>query len=178
MVARVFAVLGLAVLVACGARQPAPSPTPSATPMLIDDRGVTMPLTKVMSQTRLRPFLPLATHQVYAVLPPLGGPDKPSTRGIAIEYDGHHGAHVLLSEWPAQTFAIRFGTHDVSGNPCSLVEYDPGRFVFSTHQGLIATVQGDGGSSRADVKASAEAAMARVCGAASPTPTASRPTTR
>ncbi len=170
MVARVFAVLAFAVLVACGARQPAPSPTPSATPMLIEDRGVTMPLAKVMTQTRLHPFLPLAEHQVYAVLPPLGGPDKPSTRGIAIEYDGQHGAHVLLSEWPTQTFAIRFGTHNVSGNPCSLVEYDSGKFVFSTHQGLIATIQGDGGSSRADVKASAEAAMARVCGASRATP--------
>ncbi len=169
MVARVFAVLGLAVLVACGARQPAPSPTPSATPMLIDDRGVTMPLTKVMTQTRLHPFLPVATHQVYAVIPPLGGRDTRATRGIAIEYDGYHGSRVLLSEWPAQTFSIRFGTHNVSGNPCSLVEYDPGRFAFSTRQGLVATVQGDGGSRRADVKASAEAAMARVCGPSRPT---------
>ena len=170
MFVRLLAALGIVALAACGSKQPAAQPTPTPKPLLIDDRGIVMPLDKVMRQVAFRPYLPMQGRQVFAALPPLGGADTRATRGLGVEYSGKNGAQVVRSEWPAQSFTIRFGKHDLSASPCTLAEYDPGKFAFTTKTNLVETVQGDTGSSRADVQASAQEALVQACGVQSKSP--------
>ncbi len=85
-------------------------PQSSLPPMLIDDRGIVMPLEEaVTNRISYKPWIPPRQILKYAVIPPLGDLDTPDHRGIAIEYQFKNQA-MLLSEWPKQNFTLLFST--------------------------------------------------------------------
>src|SRR5580700_8593175 len=83
--------------------------SPSMAPMLIDDRGIVMPLEDAVTQHKIiyRPWVPPRQVLKVAVIPPLGDLDTPDHRGIAFEYQFGNQA-MLLSEWPKQNFTLMF----------------------------------------------------------------------
>jgi len=156
------------VLAACStAPAPAPTPTPdgprqpdkSATGLLLDQRGVAMPLEKAVREIAFRPFLPLEHYTAVAVIPPLGNDDTPSNRGIAFEY-GPRGAATILSEWPKQSFRIVVAGHDATATPCKPVPYSQNGLVWTTPHGLVMTLQPDGKTSVAAIAARARVLIA------------------
>lgn len=153
----------LAAALAGCAHQKAAQPKAASTPtLLIEARGITMRLSQAVRKISFRPILPSRQILAFAVIPPLGGNDTPQTRGFAAEYL-HHGAAVLISEWPKQSFRITFGKVDITEKPCVQVEYARGQYAFTNKRGLLATVQGDAGVSPAAVHRAASAALAAFC---------------
>ncbi len=147
-------------LVACGHKAAADAPKPIPSGLLLDDKGVIMPLDKAIAQISFRPIVPSTDPIAIAVIPPLGNADTQDTRGIAFEYDAG-GDTMVLSEWPGQTFRIVFGKHDASEKPCVPMIYSNNGVVWTTPSGLVMTLQPDGDTARAKVIREARALIAR-----------------
>jgi hypothetical protein len=112
-------------------------------PLLIDDRGVTMPLEEVVTRIAYRPWMPPGEMLRYAVIPPLGNNDTPENRGVAVEYESS-GKAMLLSEWPKQNFALLFLRTNISFEPCTIVHYKADGVAWTTRGKLAMTLQPDG----------------------------------
>jgi hypothetical protein len=135
-----IAVLMLVALSAC-ARKTEPAATPP--PLLIDQRGTTMPLTQAITHVAFQPFIPAAQVLAYAVLPPLGDVDTDEHRGLGIEYVSN-GESMLLSQWPKQGFTIAFGRDVASAAACTPVHYKNDGVAWLTPHNVVATLQPDG----------------------------------
>jgi len=136
----------VSVAVAChrgagpgGSAQPSPLPS-----MLIDDRGIVMPLTEAVTKIDYRPWIPPRSIYKYAVIPPLGDLDTPDHRGIAIEY-AYGKTGMLLSEWPKQNFTLLFlHGDDITFTPCKIAHYKADGVAWTTRGKLAMTLQPDG----------------------------------
>jgi hypothetical protein len=149
------ALLGLAILAACsghGHAAPTPAPAKSAAALLIDDRGITMPLEQAVTHIGFRPYLPSPQVVAYAVIPPLGDLDTTEHRGIAIEYVAGR-TPMLLSEWPKQNFTISFGKNASIAQTCTPVHYKQDGVAWSTQRNLVMTLQPDGYASTSQIDA-------------------------
>ncbi|HEY1976956.1 MAG TPA: hypothetical protein VGG89_10445 [Candidatus Baltobacteraceae bacterium] len=127
-------------LSACGGGHKADSDA-SAPPLLIDGRGTTMALEKVVTHIAFRPYIP-AQAIAFAVLPPLGDLDTNEHRGIGVEYQAGRNA-MLLSEWPKQGFSIAFGSTSILTD-CHPVHYSTTSVAWTTPGNLVMTLQPDG----------------------------------
>jgi hypothetical protein len=137
--------LALCVSACAGARAPSETknaPTPAAT-LLIQARGVNVPLTEAVKQIAFRPMLPGMQIASVALIPPLGGTDSIRSHGIAMEY-ANSGDALLLSEWPGLAF-------DVTRGPCAPVAYRRDAYIWTTRNGLVMTLQPDGAVSPSHV---------------------------
>ncbi|MHB8146677.1 MAG: hypothetical protein ACYDGM_05355 [Vulcanimicrobiaceae bacterium] len=115
----------------------------SLPPMLIDSRGVTMPLAQVVTKIAYRPYIPRVPVLRFAVIPPLAGTDTPARAGIAIEYAAGKNA-MLLSEWPSRNLPVVFNGVNIVLHPCTTVRFDRSSIAWSSHGGLLMTLQPDG----------------------------------
>jgi hypothetical protein len=134
-------VLPLLLLVACVHHADAPAATPP--PMLIDQRGTTMPLEQAIGHVVFRPFVPSSQILAYAVLPPLGDLDTDAHRGLGIEYVSNNRA-MLLSQWPKQDFMIAFARAHGPLAPCTLAHYKADGAAWLTSKNVVMTLQPDG----------------------------------
>lgn len=148
---RFVTILAAFVLCSCGGGHKAESDV-TPPPLLIDQRGTTMPLEKVVTHLSFRPFMPSAQVLAYAVLPPIGGLDTDQTRGIGIEYMAGSNA-MLLSQWPKGNFNIAFG-HGGLAN-CAPVHYSAQALAWTTRRNVLMTLQPDGSIPPAAVEAEA-----------------------
>ena len=140
---RVIVCLLLGVLAACARKQDAAA-QPSLPPLLIDDRGIVMPLEQVVTKVSYRPWVPPGDLLKVAVIPPLGGADTPNHRGVAVEYQSGRLA-MLLSEWPQQNFTLLFARNqDITFTPCKVVHYKSDGVAWTTRSRLAMTLQPDG----------------------------------
>jgi hypothetical protein len=146
---RRLSILALLLLCACGGHKAAES-SESPPPLLIDERGTTMPLEKVVTHIVFRPFIPSAQVMAYAVLPPLGDLDTNPHRGIGIEYAAGHNA-MLLSEWPKQGYTIAFGHGQLAVEPCKPTHYSTQAVAWTTPGNLVMSLQPDGAAPSAAV---------------------------
>ncbi len=135
-----IALLMLVPLAAC-ARKAEPVSTPP--PLLIDQRGTTMPLTEAITHVAFKPFIPAQQVLAYAVLPPLGDVDTDAHRGLGIEYVVN-GESMLLSQWPKQDFTIAFGRDVADIAPCTIAHYKNDGVAWLTPHDVVATLQPDG----------------------------------
>lgn len=112
--------------------------------MLIDGRGIVMPLSEAVTKISWRPWIPPRPILKYAVIPPLGDLDTPAHRGIAVEYTYGKSA-MLLSEWPKQNFTLLFlRGQDITNTPCTIAHYKADGVAWTTHANLAMTLQPDG----------------------------------
>jgi hypothetical protein len=146
---------------ACGHQNAADvQASPSDNPMLIDDRGVVMPLDTAMTKISYRPWIPPRQVVKFAVIPPLGDLDTPDHRGIAMEYQAGK-ALMLLSEWPKQNFTLLFlHDQDISLTPCTIAHYKTDGVAWTTNGKLAMTLQPDGNVNPKDVDAEARRLIA------------------
>ncbi|HET9030534.1 MAG TPA: hypothetical protein VFN49_10170 [Candidatus Aquilonibacter sp.] len=119
--------------------------TPSLPPLMIDSRGIVLPLDEAVTKIDYRPWIPRNGQILkYAVIPPLGNKDTPENRGVAIEYENNHVAW-LLSEWPKQNFTLLFlKGQDITFSPCTIAHYKTDGAAWTTHGKLAMTLQPDG----------------------------------
>lgn len=162
--------LACAFALALAACSNAPAPAPPASPdgprtpdasaagLLLDQRGVAMPLAKAVREIAFRAYLPPVRYIAVAVIPPLGNDDSAANRGIAFEY-GRRGAAFILSEWPRQGFHIAVGGRDATATPCTPVPYSRSGVVWTTPHGLVMTLQPDGATATA-IRTAARALIA------------------
>jgi hypothetical protein len=146
---------------ACAHRAGTPAgPTdPPLRPLLIDGRGITMPLDKVVTKVDYRPWIPPGNVLAYAVIPPLGNDDTPQHRGVAVEYQSGDQA-MLLSEWPKQNFTLLFMRSDITFAPCMVVHYKADGVAWTTRGRLAMTLQPDGDVNSRAVDAEAQRLIA------------------
>ena len=135
-------VLSCLSLTACGGKAPEEQHEPAA--LLLDARGIIMPLAKAEKNVALRPFLPVRKPLAFAVIPPLGGPDLPSTRGIGIEYATPNGDRFVLSQWPKQNYDLNFILRNITSTPCVPVRFMQTNLAWTTKRGLLMTLLPDG----------------------------------
>lgn len=137
------------------------APAQSALPtMLINDRGIVMPLEQAVTEISYHPWIPPRTILKYAVIPPLGGLDTPAHRGIAMEYRYENTA-MLLSEWPKQNFTLLFLHNvDITSAPCTIAHYKADGVAWTTHGKLAMTLQPDGSVDPQAVDAEARSLIA------------------
>ena len=134
---------------ACGGSKDAhaqdpPSPQPSARALLIDSRGVVMPLADAVKTVRFVPFIPSAQIVSVAVIPPLSdAADRNAQPGLAIEYESG-GDALLLSQWPRAGLNISVGATNATSRPCAPVAYQADGLLWTTRNGRVMTVQPDG----------------------------------
>lgn len=148
--------IAAALLLGGCARAAHPKPTPP--PLLIDQRGTTMPFREAVKHIAFRPLIPSPQVLAYAVLPPLGGPDTDAHRGLGIEFVAH-GQALLLSQWPKGTFAVGFGHGGGPTASCRLARYSPTGWAWITPQAIVTTLQPDGNVDARFVAAEARALM-------------------
>lgn len=149
----------LLALVACGGKGQS-APSASLPPLMIDDRGISMPLEEAVTKISYRPWIPPVQILKYAVTPPLGGLDIPDNRGVAIEYE-RNGAAWLLSEWPKQNFTLLFlRGQDITSRPCIVAHYKPDGVAWTTNGKLAMTLQPDGTQTSKAVEAEAKRLLA------------------
>jgi hypothetical protein len=122
--------------------------------MLIDQRGIVMPLEQAVTKIGFRPYLPPGQVLAFAVIPPLGGDDTRENRGLAAEYVTGRVA-MVISEWPKQNFTLAFPKKDVTATPCEPVSYATTGIAWTTRGGLAMTLQPDGSVERAAIDAEA-----------------------
>jgi len=130
------------VLAACARQADAPASTPP--PMLIDQRGTTMPFEKAVGHIVFKPYVPSTQVLAYAVLPPLGDLDTDAHRGIGIEYVAPGNRAMLLSQWPKQDFTVAFARSTGPLAPCVLAHYKADGAAWVTSQDVVMTLQPDG----------------------------------
>ena len=138
---RIGIALSLVLFAACARHADAPKATPP--PMLIDDRGTSMPLEQAITHVVFRPFIPAEQILGYAVLPPLGDLDTDAHRGLGIEYVSNNRA-MLLSQWPKQDFVIAFARSMGEIGPCTLGHYKVDGAAWLTSSNVVMTLQPDG----------------------------------
>ena len=139
---RLLSIFGLFLLCNCGGHKEAqPATTPP--PLLIDERGTTMPFEKAIVHVSFRPYVPSAQILAYAVLPPLGGLDTDANRGLGIEYLAGNDA-MLLSQWPKREFQVAFKRGELSAQPCEPAHYSPQAIAMVTQRNVVITLQPDG----------------------------------
>jgi len=128
--------------------------------MLIDDRGVVMPLQDAVTKISWKPWIAPRQILKFAVIPPLGDLDTPEHRGIAMEYQ-YGGQAMLLSEWPKQNFTLLFlHGQDITNTPCTIAHYKADGVAWTTKSNLAMTLQPDGNVSPKDVDAEARRLIA------------------
>src|SRR5215469_1484481 len=134
---------------------------PSLPPLMIDDRGIVLPLDEVVTKVAYRPWVPVSAQVLkFAVIPPLGDNDTPAHRGVAVEYEDSHVAW-LLSQWPKQNFTLLFlRGQDITYSPCSVAHYKPDGVAWTTRGKLAMTLQPDGSVSAKVVEAEARRLIA------------------
>jgi hypothetical protein len=153
------AALAALALAACSHKSPQPGET-SPPPLMIDDRGYTMPLEDAVKKISYRPWIPPRTILRYAVIPPLGNLDTPENRGIAVEYQTGDRL-MLISEWPKQNFALLFLRNtDITLTPCTIAHYKADGVAWTTKGNLAMTLQPDGNVSPKDVETEAKRLLA------------------
>lgn len=137
--------LALALLTGCAhgsGSHAAQTPNPIST-LLIESKGVTMPLQLAVHTLAFRPFIPGSQIVQVAVIPPLNV-DRQKDHGLAIEYAAG-GSALLLSQWPRASFRVAAeGDGGVAGRPCSPAAYDADGLIWTTRNGLVMTLQPDG----------------------------------
>lgn len=142
--ASAFLLAGLALCGGCSGDRagttdgPRPAPT-----LLIESRGVTMPLADAVRKTGFSPFIPSAQIAAVAAIPPLNDDEKTREPGIAIEYE-KRGDALLLSQWPRARLGITVAGVDAIRRPCAPVAYKPGGLLWTTRDGRVMTLQPDG----------------------------------
>lgn len=128
--------------------------------MLIDERGVVMPLDQAMTKISYRPWIPPREIVKFAVIPPLGDLDTPAHRGIAMEYQ-FGSTFMLLSEWPQQNFTLLFlNNQDITLTPCTVAHYKTDGVAWTTRGKLAMTLQPDGNVKPNDVDVEAKRLIA------------------
>lgn len=142
-------------VIACAHKGGDAAPQPSLPPMLIDDRGVVMPLEQAVTKISYKPWIPPRQVLKYAVIPPLGDLDTPEHRGVAVEYK-YKSQAMLLSQWPKQNFTLLFlHGEDITLTPCKVAHYKTDGDAWTTKSKLAMTLQPDGNVSARDVDAEA-----------------------
>lgn len=139
----------------CAHRGPAPkqaTPAPAAT-LLIESKGVTMPLALARGTLVFRPVIPAGRIVQTAVIPPLNV-DEQRKHGIAIEYAAG-GSVWLLSQWPASQAAAP----EMRRSPCAPARYKANGLLWTTQSGLVMTLEPDGSPAGAGVDAAARPIM-------------------
>jgi hypothetical protein len=143
-------------------------------PLLIDDKGITMPMDRALAQIAFAPYVPTDQVIAVAVIPPLGGQDFRGSRGLAIEYE-RGGDALLLSQWPRRGMRINIGMQDVTDRPCTVVGYSAGGYLWTTRSGRVMTLQSDGPVAGARIEAEARRLLrSGACGGPVRTPPRSR----
>ncbi|MDQ2681401.1 MAG: hypothetical protein M3Y21_10360 [Candidatus Eremiobacteraeota bacterium] len=144
---RAAALIAAVFVIAACAQHPTAQPAPTPADHLAQ-LGIKMPLRLAVRKIAFRPFLPANRIGQIAVIPPLGGEDTPANRGVSVEYRSG-SSKLLLSEWPAQKFALTVGQNDLTSHPCAAYAKADGA-IWLTLGGLVMTLQADGkgGSSR------------------------------
>ncbi|HTX58772.1 MAG TPA: hypothetical protein VMH02_03770 [Verrucomicrobiae bacterium] len=143
----------LLLLLSCAcSHQTQPAATPP--PLLIDQRGTTMPLEKAILHVAFRPFIPSSQVLAYAVLPPLGDLDTDAHRGLGIEYV-QSGEAMLLSQWPKQGYTIFFRGGSGSIGICKPAHYKADGVAWVTPHNVVVTLQPDGNVAPSTVDAEA-----------------------
>jgi len=141
----------LALASAACAHKSAADSQPTLPPMLIDDRGIVMPLEQAVTKINYKPWIPPRQILKYAVIPPLGDLDTPDHRGIAMEYQFGNQA-MLLSQWPKQNFTLLFLRNtDITLTPCKIAHYKADGVAWTTRSKLAMTLQPDGSVNPKDV---------------------------
>ncbi len=151
----------LLVLAGCHRGGTAAAAAPSLPPLMIDDRGMVMPLDEVVTNIAYRPWIPPGAQVLkFAVIPPLGNSDTPANRGVAMEYEDNHVAW-LLSQWPKQNFTLLFlKEQDITYSPCTVAHYKLDGVAWTTRGKLAMTLQPDGSVSAKAVDAEARRLVA------------------
>lgn len=145
----------IALFAAC-AKHDAAATAPSTPPLMIDDRGMVMPLEQAVTKISYRPWVPPGQVLKFAVIPPLGGLDTPENRGIAAEYQNGDKMW-LLSEWPKQGFQLAFlHGQDITFTTCQLANWKTDGVAWTTKGKLAMTLQADGAASPKDVEIEAK----------------------
>ncbi len=148
----------------CAKKSPQSAPTRSPRPiatLLIESKGITMPFRLAVRSLRFRPFLPRATILETAVIPPLNV-DRQKSHGIAFEYASANSV-LLLSEWPRAGANLTWA--DAGGTPCAPSAYKAGSVIWTTHTGLVMTLQPDGAVEPSSVQREARRLIASgACG--------------
>lgn len=170
----------LTLCAACGGGKDAQtqgpqSPQPSARSLLIDSRGVVMPLADAVKTVRFVPFIPSAQIISVAVIPPLSdAAGRNAEPGLAIEYESN-GDALLLSQWPRAGLHIGVGATSITSRPCAPVAYKADGLLWTTRNGRVMTLQPDGTVLASRVAREADRLLrAGACGRA-PARTFSRP---
>ncbi|MFN2448572.1 MAG: hypothetical protein ABR508_02095 [Candidatus Baltobacteraceae bacterium] len=140
---RRIAALAALALAACAAPAHAPRPSPSPLPMLIESRGIVMPLAQARANIAFAPFIPPGRVLAVAAIPPLGGSDSRRTHGIALEYE-KTGRRMLLSQWPLGELRINAAGWDAVHRPCAPIAFKADGLLWATRNGLVMTLQPDG----------------------------------
>lgn len=151
----------IVMLAACSHASKPAAPPPSLPPLLIDDRGITMPLEQVVTKISYRAWIPPRQALEFAVIPPLGDQDTPSHRGVAVEYVAPGHQPMLLSEWPKQNFTLLFlHNQDISVQPCTIAHYKADGVAWTSRGKLAMTLQPDGAADPKAVEAEARRLLA------------------
>jgi hypothetical protein len=142
---RPLALAACMLCAACGGKSgdvQSATPQPS-TGLLIQSRGVMMPLAAAVREADFSPFIPSAQIAGVAVIPPLSSDENKRHPGIAIEYE-NSGDALLLSQWPRAGLNITVGSDDVTHRPCAPVAYKADGLLWTTRTGRVMTLQPDG----------------------------------
>lgn len=153
--------IAAALLVALAACQKSAPTAPSPPPMMIDDRGIVLPLEEAVTKISYRPWIPPVQVIKWAVIPPLGGNDTPANRGIAAEYQ--NGQYLfVLSQWQnKQNFPLTFlhGT-DITNTNCVFGKFATDGFAWSSKRQLVMAIMPDGSIPPKDVEKEARRLLA------------------
>lgn len=166
----VMVIASALILAACSGGGPgahassAPSPNAVAT-LLIESKGVTMPLNIAARTLAFAPYFPDGKIVQAAVIPPLNV-DQQKNHGIAIEYVAQ-GAAFVLSQWPRAGFDVPPAA--MSAETCTPVPYKTDGVVWSTRNEVVMTLQPDGHVPPSRVVREARRLLQRgACGAKTP----------
>ena len=128
---------------ACAGRTPSSesvrTPSPVGT-LLIDAKGVTMPVGLATRTLAFTPFFPPGQILQAAVIPPLNV-DQQRNHGLGLEY-ARKGGMLLLSQWPQAGFSIP--PQALAAGPCVPVPYKKDGVLWSTRYNVVMTLQPDG----------------------------------
>lgn len=123
--------------------QPRSTQTPIAVAtLLIESKGVTMPLGLAVRSLRFSPFVPRAQIVQVAVIAPMNV-NQQKSHGLAIEYVAGGNA-LLLSQWPRAGVDFSSSALDFTRRPCAPVAFKADGLIWTTRNGLVMTLQPDG----------------------------------
>ncbi|HZT11986.1 MAG TPA: hypothetical protein VFA29_04260 [Candidatus Baltobacteraceae bacterium] len=159
----------------CAGRAPSShtvrTPSPVGT-LLIDAKGVTMPVGLATRTLVFTPFFPPGQILQAAVIPPLNV-DQQRNHGLALEYTSR-GSVLLLSQWPRAGFSIP--PEALAAGPCVPVAYKKDGVLWSTRYNVVMTLQPDGRVPASRIRREAQALLgAGACEQPARTPRRSPP---